>query len=168
MQVVRAMQQKIPTQDLATDLNQVLPSVISLLKYHRTVPELWWGEMQGDKKAGRQVVETVDLYNRWIHEQLPRRGVRFKTNVWHNLLMLYGLAGGLKRLTSRELADFFDRLCPCGETHTLEVLKKLRTKLLKVMARYGEAVDSIAAVHTAWSHATISKERGERKLTSGS
>ena len=48
------------------------------------------------------MVETADLYNRWMHEQLPREGVRVKTNVRHNLLMLYGLAGGLDRLTSRE------------------------------------------------------------------
>ena len=144
-EAMKAMQQGIPPEALTTDLNQVLPSMISLLKYHATVPELHWREMQGDKDAGRQVVETADVYNRWMHEQLPAGGVRFKTNARHNILMLYGLAGGLERLTSQELADFFDKFCPCGETHTVEVLRRLRRKLLKVLEHGAEAMDAIAA-----------------------
>jgi hypothetical protein len=142
---VRAIQPTIPEEALTTDLNQALPSIISLLRYHATLPELQWREMRGDKNAGRQVVETVDLYNRWMHEQLPRGGVRFKTNASHNLLMLVGLAGGLERLASRELADFFDQFCPCGETHTLEVLRRLLRKLVKVLERGSEATGRIAA-----------------------
>jgi hypothetical protein len=92
------------------------------------------------------VVETADFYNRWMHEQLPRTGVRFKTNARHNVLMLYGLAGGLNRLPSRELAEFFDQFCPCGETHTLEVVRRLRGKLLEVLKRGSAAADSIAAL----------------------
>ena len=140
-EAVRAMQQSIPTEALTTDLNRVLPNMISLLKYQVTLPELERREMQGDREAGRQVVETADLYNRWMHEQLPREGVRFKTNVRHNLLMLYGLAGGLERLTSRELGDFFDQFCPCGETHTVEVLRRLRQKLALVLKRGVKAAE---------------------------
>lgn len=144
-EAINAMQQGIPTQALTTDLNQVLPNVISFLKYHATVPELQWREMQGDRNAGRQLVESEDVYNRWMHEQLPRGGIRVKTNVRHNVLMLFGLSGGLERLTSQELADFFDQFCPCGETHTLEVLRRLRSKIVKVLERGGEATDWIAA-----------------------
>lgn len=142
---MKPIRQGLANEALVTDLNEVLPSMISLLKYHTTLPELQWREMQGDKDAGRQVVETEDIYNRWMHDQLPRGGVRFKTNARHNILMLYGLAGGLDRLTSQELADFFDQYCPCAETHTLEVLRRLREKLLKVMKRGGEALDRIAS-----------------------
>ena len=131
---------------LSTDLNQVLPNAVSLLKYQATVPELRSQEMRGDRNAGRKVVETADFYNRWMHEQLPRAGVRFKTNARHNVLMLYGLAGGLDRLSSRELAEFFDQFCPCGETHTLEVLRRLRGKLVGVLKRGSAAADSIAAL----------------------
>ena len=144
-EAMRAMQQGIPMEALTTDLNQVLPTMISLLKYHATVPELQWREMQGDMNAGLQIVETADVYNRWMHEQLPVGGVRFKTNARHNILMLFGLAGGLERLTSQELADFFDRFCPCGETHTVEVLRRLRRKLLKVLERGREATEGIAS-----------------------
>ncbi len=135
------MQQRIPTEALTTDLNRVLPNIFCLLKYQVTVPELDGREMQGDREAGRQVVETADLYNRWMHEQLPREGVQFKTNIRHNLLMLYGLAGGLERLTSRELGDFFDQFCPCGKTHTLEVLRRLRQKLVLVLERGAKAAE---------------------------
>lgn len=138
---IKAMQQRIPTEALTTDLNRVLPNIFCLLKYQVTVPELDGREMQGDREAGRQVVETADLYNRWMHEQLPREGVQFKTNIRHNLLMLYGLAGGLERLTSRELGDFFDQFCPCGKTHTLEVLRRLRQKLVLVLERGAKAAE---------------------------
>lgn len=144
-EAIKSMQRGIPKEALTTDLNQVLPNVISLLKYHATVPELQWREMQGDRNAGRQLVESEDVYNRWMHEQLPRGGIRVKTNVRHNVLMLFGLSGGLERLTSQELADFFDQFCPCGETHALEVLRRLRSKIVKVLERGGEAIDSIAA-----------------------
>ena len=36
--VMQVMQQKIPTEALATDLNQVLPNMISLLKHQTTIP----------------------------------------------------------------------------------------------------------------------------------
>lgn len=144
-QIIHDMQQKFSPRELATDVNQALPSVISLLKYQETVPELWWREMQGDPKAGRHMVETVDLYNRWIHDQLPHGRVRFKTNVHHNLLMIYGLPAGLQRLTSRELVEFFDQFCPCGSTHSQEVLNRLRNKLLNSIARGRKAMDSIVA-----------------------
>ena len=136
---MRFVQRKLPSEALTEDVNQALPNMISLLKYHTTLPELQWREIQGDRDAARQVVETTDFYNRWIHEQLPVGGVRFKTNERHNLLMIYGLPGGLARLTPQELADFFDEFCPCGETHTPEILRRLRLKLLKALDRGREA-----------------------------
>jgi len=134
-EAMKAIQERIPSEALPTVLNQVLPNAVSLLKYQATVPELRSQEMRGDRNAGRKVVETADFYNPWMHEQLPRGGVRFKTNARHNVLMLYGLAGGLMRLSSRELADFFDQFCPCGESHTLEVLRRLRLKLVEALER---------------------------------
>jgi hypothetical protein len=154
-QVLRSIVKELPAQYLETDLVQVLPSVLSMLKYQVTIPELWFREMQGDRKAGSQVVEIGNLYNRWIHELLPTAGVRFKTNPVHNLIMLYGIAGGLEKLTCQELADFFDNECPCGETHSLEVLVKLRRKLLRAIIRGQEAIASITAAN---NDATTSKE----------
>jgi hypothetical protein len=144
-EAVSAMQRGMPREALTLDLDEALPNIISLLKYQKTIPELLQREKRGDRSAGRQVVETEDVYNRWMHDQLPVGGVRFKTNARHNLLMLYGLTGGLERLTTRELTDFFDQFCPCGETHTLEVLRRLRRKLLKVLELGREATGGIAA-----------------------
>jgi hypothetical protein len=140
-----AIQQKTSEEALNADLDEVLPNVISLLKYQATMPDLLQREVRGDRSAGRQVVECKDIYNRWMHDQLPRGGVRFKTNVRHNLLMLYGLDSGLTKLTSQELAVFFDDFCPCGGTHTAEVLRRLRQKLVNVFERGREAVDGIVA-----------------------
>jgi hypothetical protein len=149
--VFRALEQEFPKEALAMDLNPVLENGISLLKYQETVPELRWRELQGDRNAGRKVVETADLYNRWMHGQLPHGGVRVKTNVHHNLLMLFGLPAGLEKLTSKELADFFDQFCPCGETHTLEVLRRLRQKLLIAADR---GAKSTSLLDQCYSHDT--------------
>lgn len=138
---VGVMRQRMRADGLIVDLNEVLPNTISLLKYHATIPDLRRREMQGDQTAAKKIVETLDVYNRWMHNQLPRGGVRFKTNPHHNILMTCGLLGGLESLTSRELADFFDEFCPCGETHDPEVLRGLRRKLIRITAYGSDALD---------------------------
>src|SRR4029077_13956951 len=57
-EAIGAIQERIPTEALATDLNQVLPNMISLLKYQATVPDLQSREIRGDRSAGLKVVET--------------------------------------------------------------------------------------------------------------
>lgn len=133
-QAISAIKGQTPEEALEVELNEALLNMLSLVKYQTTFAELQWRERQGDWKAARQIVEVEHLRNLWLHEQLPPGGVRFKTNPRHNLLMLYGLAGGLERLTSSELVHFFDEMCPCGEMHNQQVLQRLRTKLQKSLA----------------------------------
>jgi hypothetical protein len=133
--VVEVVRDKLSRQESETDLNYAIDNVLAMIRYQATVPELRWREMQGDKAAGRKLVEVMHIRNLWLHDQLPRDGVRFKTNIHHNLLVTFGLAAGLNELNSTELVDFFDEYCPCGEIHSLEVMRRLREKLCSMLER---------------------------------
>src|SRR6185437_5567377 len=52
----------------------------------------------------------------------------FKNNLEHaNVFqILWGL--GIEKLSPTELADFFDRYCPCGHDHDLKALKNQRKR----------------------------------------
>jgi hypothetical protein len=49
----------------------------------------------------------------------------------------------LNELTSTELVDFFDEYCPCGQVHSLEVMRRLREKLCSMLER-GQAAARIS------------------------
>lgn len=132
---VFALKEKAPSEALAVTVEESLSQMLSVLKYQKLFTELQWREKQGDRGASAKVVDIKHLYDLWVHELLPPGGVRFKTNERHNLLMFYGLAGGLENLTSSELVHFFDEVCPCGtELHSQQALQRLRTKLQKSLA----------------------------------
>ncbi len=60
---------------------------------------------------------------------------RFKGDIEHSNMFetLWGF--GLERLTSEELADFFDTYCPCGsEAHDPDALKKQRARFQKALS----------------------------------
>ena len=42
---------------------------------------------------------------------------------------------GLDDLTSDELADCLDEICPCGQKHSPEYLKKVRTQIKRACKR---------------------------------
>jgi hypothetical protein len=128
-QICSAIKEKLSQEMLGLDLNDQLLNVLSLLRFQTRFKALQESERQGDSKASKQVVEVMNLNNSWLHGQLPRGGVWFRTNPLHNLLMMYGLSGGLEGLTSSALVRFFDENCPCGETHDQQVLQRLRAKL---------------------------------------
>ena len=73
-EAVKAIRDRIAPEAATIDVNTALLNVISLLKYQTMMPELQCRELLGDRTAGRQVVETTDLYNRWVHDQLPLEG----------------------------------------------------------------------------------------------
>jgi hypothetical protein len=130
-----AIKEKAPSGALAVNVDEPLLRVLSLVKYQTTFAELQYREKQSDRKASAKLVDILHLYDQWVHELLPPGGVRFKTNERHNLLLLWGLAGGLEKLTSSELVHFFDNVCPCGaEIHNQQVLQRLRAKLQKSLA----------------------------------
>jgi hypothetical protein len=128
-EVCSAIKDKLSQEMLGMVLNDGIMDILLLLRYQKTFSELLQSERQGDRKAIRQVVEVMHLNNRWLHGLLPNGGVPFKTNPLHILLMLYGLSGGLERLTSSELVQFFDDNCPCGKIHNQQVLQRRRARL---------------------------------------
>ena len=142
--VSKVLQDKLSRQESGTDLNYAIENVLAMIKYQETVPELRWREIQGDKAAGKKLVEVMHIRNLWLHDQLPRDGVRFKTNIHHNLLVTFGVAAGLNELNSTELVDFFDEYCPCGEIHSLEVMRRLREKLCSMLERGQAATAKIS------------------------
>jgi hypothetical protein len=62
--------------------------------------------------------------NRYGAQTLPRpRG-----NWIHRQLLQIARAAKLESLTNREMAEFFNYLCPCGARHTREAIKKFRQR----------------------------------------
>jgi len=125
-----AMNEKMTEEVRERGLSDDLLNVLSLLRFQTRFEELQQSERQGDSKASERVVDVMNLNNSWLHGQLPSAGVWFRTNPLHNLVMLCGLSGGLERLTSSALVQFFDDNCPCGKEHNQQVLQRLRAKLL--------------------------------------
>lgn len=83
-----------------------------------------------DMKAYDQLAKVSRSFYRWSHGKLNFwDDLKIKGDEGHAYLMFAGLTGGrIEDLTQRELADFFDALCPCGEVHSEENLRKMRAK----------------------------------------
>jgi len=86
-------------------------------------------EKEGNLRAHKQLVRAEDEF--WCllngHGPVPP----FKVDQPHTDLLELGLHLGLKVLTAEELADCFDEVCPCGEIHDADALKKQRGRVLK-------------------------------------
>jgi hypothetical protein len=84
------------------------------------------GYREGEQ-AFNQISEAVKvtLGVSWIGaEMLPKpRG-----NWLHRQLLEVAKAAHLGHLTNREMAEFFDDLCPCRSKHTRETIKKFRQR----------------------------------------
>jgi hypothetical protein len=79
------------------------------------------------EQAFDQISEAVRvaLSVSWIGvEMLPKpRG-----NWLHRQLLEVATAANLANLTNREMAEFFNDLCPCGAKHSRETIKKFRQR----------------------------------------
>ena len=49
---------------------------------------------------------------------------------------MQGLSFGLEKLTPDELKQCLDEICPCGQWHSTEYLKKLRGRIKQACNRY--------------------------------
>jgi membrane carboxypeptidase/penicillin-binding protein len=61
--------------------------------------------------------------------------MRFKFDSHHIQIMQAGLELGLRNLSPAELADCYDEMCNCGKLHDPENIKRLRTRVVKIMDR---------------------------------
>jgi hypothetical protein len=139
-EVCFVIKEKLSQEMLGIDLNDGLLNILSSLRFKKTFRELQQSERQGNRKASRQVVEVMNLNNRWLHGQLPSGGIPFKTNPRHILLMLYGLSAGLDTLTSSELVQFFDDNCPCRKIHNQQSCRGSALKCRSARPRFRRSI----------------------------
>lgn len=78
-------------------------------------------ESSGDLNAHDQVVRAKDEFWRLGHGY---RVPDYKVSEIHSDLMELGLNHGLQKLTAEELAECFDCVCPCGEEHAADALRR--------------------------------------------
>jgi len=86
-------------------------------------------EKAGNLEAHKKVQRVRDDYWRATHARQSLEP--FKENPDHCELLELGWNLRLRRLSAEELADCFDELCPCGEVHDPDALKKLRARVRK-------------------------------------
>jgi hypothetical protein len=104
-------------------------------KYGKTLIELDEGDRAIDEVSSRQLASVVTDYQDWRYGKLDPNQVRSKFDYNHLTVMRCGLGLGIETLTQEELADCFDEVCTCGGTHNEENLRKLRTRVIKMMER---------------------------------
>lgn len=103
---------------------------LSFMKY-QTAPEPLFQRMNtGDLKAYDQLAWVYRTYFKWRFGKIdPAKDLRFKTKELHATLLVEGLSSGLGSLTAKELCNFFDANCECGQEHSEEALKRLRWRI---------------------------------------
>lgn len=88
----------------------------------------------GDWGASRRVQRTFGDVEQLRCQKGPIR--RFKGNLEHSNMFetLWGF--GIELLTQEELADFFDKYCPCGiDAHDPDALIKQRARFKRILQR---------------------------------
>lgn len=86
-------------------------------------------EKEGDLEAHSQLVRARDEF--WLLQNGHGPVPSFKVDATHSDLLELGLHHGLSKLTAEELADCFQELCPCGNLHNPDALKKQRGRVVK-------------------------------------
>jgi hypothetical protein len=104
-------------------------------KFGKSIGELIAGDAAGDEKSSRQLLSVQKAYQDWRYGKLDIINARFKLDSHHIQIMQAGLELGLRNLSPTELADCYDELCNCGEPHDPENIKKLRTRVIKLVDR---------------------------------
>jgi hypothetical protein len=104
-------------------------------KFGKSIGELVAGDAAGDMKSSRQLMSVQRDYQDWRYGKLDINKMHFKFDSHHIQIMTAGLKLGLRDLSPDELADCYDELCNCGKPHDPENIKKLRTRVIKILDR---------------------------------
>lgn len=108
----------------------------------RTKEPLWLTT----QKADNGDIDAQKALNRTVLDyQHTRRGDKLvppKGNYDHSGLLWMGWFCGLSELTSEELGDCLDEVCPCGAVHDGDMVKKLRARFAKAIRKAEEAKKS--------------------------
>ena len=84
-----------------------------------------------DFKAAKQFHKLNLEFDKWRFGLLDPNKLKFKTDLDHFDLMIFGMDLGLELLSDGELASCYDELCPCEKPHFGENLRKLRDRINK-------------------------------------
>jgi hypothetical protein len=105
------------------------------LLYWKHYREPLWIALQksesGDLEAYRRVTRISEDYERLRFGKGPIKAA--KGNPDHSALFKLGLDLGLNRLSAEELADCFEAVCPCRDSHDADTLKKQRSRFVKAL-----------------------------------
>ena len=97
-------------------------------RFRKPLWKLVQEEWDGSVKAAKNLVR---LREDWQQLERGQKLKPFKGHLDHRQILEVGLSLGLEKLTAEELADCFDQICPCGENHDADAMKKHRARVSK-------------------------------------
>ena len=90
-------------------------------RFRKPLWKLLQEERDGSLKAAKNLVRLREDWQQLVRGQKLKP---FKGHLDHHQILEVGLSLGLEKLTAEELADCFEKICPCGETHDGDAMKK--------------------------------------------
>jgi hypothetical protein len=85
-------------------------------------------DVDKNPKAHRKLIAVHRNY--WkVLSGVPFNKLKLKFEADHFNIMVHGHAFGLHKLSSEELSDCLDEICPCGQRHSPDYFKKLRIRV---------------------------------------
>jgi len=108
--------------------------LIAFLKFGVTFRRLITAvEFEGSSAAYIKLQKVhYDLF-RLKYRKVVFKDLKLKFSLDHFSLMVQGLDLGLNTLNPIELARCFDKLCPCGKRHSVEYMRKFRTRVRRAI-----------------------------------
>lgn len=100
-------------------------------RHHESLEKAEEADSHGDLEAYDRLARTGRDARTILHKKGAIKP--FQGGIYHRDIFNFGLsfASGLEKLTGEELAEFFDRVCPCGKDHDSRALQKQLARLLK-------------------------------------
>jgi hypothetical protein len=109
---------------------------IVFLKYGITFSELVWQiDIEKNDAAHRKLMAVHRDYWRLLSGRSLPRDFKLKFSMDHFDILTSGLDFGLEKLAPEELASCLNEICPCGQKHSDEYIKKLRTRIKRACQR---------------------------------
>jgi hypothetical protein len=85
-------------------------------------------DIDKDPSAHRKLMAVLRIYWRLL-SGVEFKDLKLKFELDHFGIITQGVDFGIDKLTPDESAACLDEICPCWQRHSLEYLKKLRTRI---------------------------------------
>lgn len=122
---IYTIDERFPASPFISDEDYML-AWLAWNRYGKTFKQLLEEDRRGIRQSSMRLVTVNRDYQRWRYGELDPEKMRFKLDREHQSLIQYGLGFGVESLSAEELADCFDKLCPCGKRHFPDNLRKLQ------------------------------------------